>query len=81
MKKTFLAAGLLALIAPLASFASPAEPYHYGQTLDVNQVLSIHEDAAPSCAVVNARLDYLDSHGQPHSLSYQKFASACAEGG
>jgi len=81
MKKRFLTAGLLALIAPLASFAAPAEQYHYGQKLDVKQVLSIHEDASPSCGVVNARMDYLDSQGKPHSLAYQKFASACAEGG
>lgn len=81
MKKRFLTAGLLALIAPLASFAAPAEQYHYGQKLDVKQVLSIHEDASNSCGVVNARMDYLDSHGNPHSLAYQKFASDCADGG
>lgn len=81
MKTLSLAACLLGLAAPLAAFAAPIEVYQYGRKLDVQHVIAIHEDAASACQVVNARMDYLDSHGQPHSLSYQKFSSACAEGG
>lgn len=80
------------LFASLAAFASfgaqaadtqPAEPYHYGQKLDVKRVLAIHEESASpfDCGIVDARMDYLDSNGQPHSLAYRKFATDCNEGG
>ncbi|UCL88343.1 MULTISPECIES: DUF2790 domain-containing protein [Pseudomonas] len=80
------------LFASLAAFASfgaqaadtqPVEQYHYGQKLDVKKVVAIQEEAASpfDCGIVNARMDYLDSHGQPHSLAYRKFATDCNEGG
>lgn len=80
------------LFASLAAFASfgaqaadtqPAEPYHYGQKLDVKRVLAIHEESASpfDCGIVDARMDYLDSNDQPHSLAYRKFATDCNEGG
>ncbi|KAF1057121.1 MAG: hypothetical protein GAK45_02552 [Pseudomonas citronellolis] len=89
MKTLSLAACLLALAAPLAAFAAtdsvPAgtalEQYHYGQKLDVKKVLALHEDTGGDCQVVQARMDYLDSMGQPHSLAYQKFSSICNENG
>jgi len=56
--------------------------YHYGQHLDVQKVLAIHDNNAQSCGVVTAKMDYLDSKGQPHSLQYQTYATgACHEGG
>lgn len=80
------------LFASLAAFASfgaqaadsqPVEQYHYGQKLDVKKVVAIQEEAASpfDCGIVNARMDYLDSQGQPHSLAYRKFATDCNEGG
>ncbi|QRY81707.1 DUF2790 domain-containing protein [Pseudomonas sp. PDNC002] len=80
---------LFAAIAVFASFGAqaadgqPVEQYHYGQKLDVKQVIAIHEEGASpfGCGIVNARMDYLDSHGQPHSLAYRKFATDCNEGG
>ncbi|MDF3933714.1 DUF2790 domain-containing protein [Pseudomonas citronellolis] len=84
MKTLTLAAALFAFAAPLASFAAsapePVQQYHYGQHLDVKKVLALHEDPG-TCQVVQARMDYLDSAGQPHSLAYQKFSSDCNEGG
>lgn len=90
MKATqFGAACLLAAIASFGSFAAqaaddvPVVQYQYGQKLDVSKVLAIHEDSATpfDCGVVNARMDYLDSNGQPHSLSYLKYATNCNDGG
>lgn len=83
------AACLLAAIVSFSSFAVqaaddvPVEQYRYGQTLDVKKVLAIHEDSATSfdCGIVNARLDYLDSNGQPHRLAYRKYATNCNDGG
>ncbi|MBB4862575.1 hypothetical protein HNP46_001419 [Pseudomonas nitritireducens] len=80
---------LFAAIAGFASFGAqaadsqPVEQYHYGQKLDVKRVLAIHEESASpfDCGIVNARMDYLDSSGQPHSLAYRKFATDCNEGG
>lgn len=80
------------LLAATAAFVSlgaqavetpPVEQYHYGQKLDVKKVLAIQEDAGSpfDCGIVNARMYYLDSQGQPHSLAYRKFATACNEGG
>lgn len=80
---------LLAVIAAFASLgaqaadSTPVEQYHYGQKLDVKQVIAIHEDSGSpfNCGIVDARMDYLDSHGQAHSLAYRKFATNCNEGG
>lgn len=85
----FASACLFAALAAFASFGAqaadsqPAEAYHYGQKLDVKQVIAIQEEAASpfDCGIVNARMDYLDSHGQSHSLAYRKFATNCNEGG
>ncbi|WP_152220940.1 DUF2790 domain-containing protein [Pseudomonas sp. SCB32] len=84
--------GSACLLATLAAFASlgaqaadapPVEQYHYGQKLDVKQVIAILEDSGSpfDCGIVNARMDYLDSHGQAHSLAYRKFATQCNDGG
>ncbi|WP_416311130.1 DUF2790 domain-containing protein [Pseudomonas sp. W03] len=84
--------GSACLLAAIATFSSlgaqaadstPVEQYHYGQKLDVKQVIAIHEDSGSpfDCGIVEARMDYLDSHGQAHSLAYRKFATNCNEGG
>lgn len=53
------------------------EAYHYGMKLDIDKVVSLEETPSPLCEVVDARMDYLDSRGQPHSLEYRKHSSAC----
>lgn len=66
-----------------ADSSIPVQNYHYGQHLDVKKVLAIHEDNKnDACGVVTAKMDYLDSKGQPHSVQYQTYATgACHEGG
>ncbi|MHC8407127.1 MULTISPECIES: DUF2790 domain-containing protein [unclassified Pseudomonas] len=54
--------------------------YTYGTHLDIKQVVSLTEDAAPSCGVVNAQMTYLDSSGKTQVLDYRKFADSCNEG-
>ena len=36
-----------------------AHSYTYGSHLDIQKVLSLSEDAEPTCGVVNARMTYL----------------------
>ncbi|MNE11770.1 hypothetical protein D3C80_1045410 [compost metagenome] len=86
--KTLARIGLFATFgfAAFGAFADssvPVQNYHYGQHLDVKKVLSIHENNnGEACGVVTAKMDYLDSKGQPHSLQYQTYATgACHEGG
>ncbi|UII71864.1 DUF2790 domain-containing protein [Pseudomonas sp. HN11] len=47
---------------------------------DIQRVLATVEDGGTSCGIVNARMTYLDSHGQKQVLDYKKFADNCAEG-
>ncbi|WP_210638906.1 MULTISPECIES: DUF2790 domain-containing protein [unclassified Pseudomonas] len=54
-----------------------AQTYAYGSHLDIQKVLSLSEDAAPTCGVVNARMTYLDSAGRKQALDYRKFADNC----
>ncbi len=54
--------------------------YTYGTHLDIKQVVSLTEDAAPSCGVVNAQMTYLDFSGKTQVLDYRKFADSCNEG-
>ncbi|MDH4563952.1 DUF2790 domain-containing protein [Pseudomonas sp. BN411] len=83
MKTLSLSACLLAATFSFASLAAQAagnvtpEPYRYGMHLDINKVVSIHEEPSVLCQVVDARMDYLDSSGQQHSLAYRKLADAC----
>ena len=83
MKILSLSACLLAATFSFASLAAQAaenvtpEPYRYGMHLDISKVVSVHEDLSAVCQVVNARMDYLDSSGQPHSLAYRKLADVC----
>ena len=48
--------------------------------LDIQRVLTTVEDTNGACAIVNAHMTYLDSHGQQQVLDYKKFADNCAEG-
>lgn len=82
--KTFASASLFALLGfgALAAQASSMPmadssvmQYRYGDKLDVKKVLSVSDDQATACGVVNARMDYLDSHGQPRSVAYRSYAT------
>lgn len=54
-----------------------AKTYSYGTHLDIKKVVSLTEDATPTCGVVNAQMTYLDSQGNPRVLDYRKFADGC----
>ncbi|MBT2341595.1 MULTISPECIES: DUF2790 domain-containing protein [Pseudomonas] len=57
-----------------------AHTYTYGTHLDIQKVLSLSEDAAPACGVVNAHMTYLDSAGHHQALDYRKLADNCNDG-
>jgi hypothetical protein len=54
-----------------------AKPYTYGTHLDIKKVVSLTQDAAPSCGVVNAQLTYLDSQSKTRVLDYRKLSDNC----
>lgn len=76
-----LAAATLGSLPARAADTIPVERYHYGMQLDVQKVLAQYEAPAQLCQLVEARMDYLDSQGQRHSLAYPKHASACRDRG
>ncbi|WP_256659496.1 DUF2790 domain-containing protein [Pseudomonas sp. H9] len=72
----------MAAFSALADTSVTPQTYHYGQRLDVQKVLAIQDNSANACGVVTAKMDYLDSKGQPRSVQYQTYATgACHEGG
>lgn len=73
-RNTFIASGLFALLN-IAAFSAQASP-----KLDIQQVLSTIDDGGAACGVVNARMTYLDSHGQKRVFEYMKFADSCSAG-
>ena len=50
-------------------------PYHYGDHLDIKKVVSVKQEDAKTCGVVNTRMDYKDSQGQLHSIDYRSYAT------
>ena len=56
-----------------------AKTYTYGTHLDIKKVVSLQQDATPSCGVVNARMTYLDSQNKTQVLDYSKFSDSCNE--
>ncbi|KFJ92874.1 hypothetical protein JF55_05375 [Pseudomonas sp. 1-7] len=79
---TYLLAAVFSFgsLAVHAADSIPVERYHYDMQLDVQKVLSLHEEPSSGCQVVNARMDYLDSMDQKRSLEYRKLSSSCSEG-
>lgn len=85
-----LLAGLssVALAGPTASAASQVtapqtqpltQEYDYSVKLDIAKVLAVSE--VPNvCAVVPARMTYLDSKGTKHILEYQVMGNGCSNG-
>ncbi|SCW70294.1 MULTISPECIES: DUF2790 domain-containing protein [unclassified Pseudomonas] len=51
--------------------------YTYGTHLDIQKVLSLTEDAEPTCGVVKAHMTYLDSAGHEQALDYRKLSDNC----
>jgi len=69
----------LAHVAIITLFTTPAwaqEPARQAPPADIAKVVSI-EVPAGGCAVVEAKMTYLDSQGQPHSVTYLRQGSDC----
>lgn len=60
--------------ATLAHAETP-ERYHYGMQLDIAQVIS--QTLPQGCEVGEARMVYLDSKGEQHTLIYQRLGNDC----
>lgn len=72
----FAALNICTLSARAEADGSP-HTYTYGTHLDIQKVLSMTEDNAVTCGVVDARMTYLDSAGKTQVLDYRKFADGC----
>jgi hypothetical protein len=72
----FAALNICTLSARAEADVSP-ETYTYGTQLDIKKVLSLKQDATPSCGVVEAQLTYLDSHNKTQVLDYRKLSDNC----
>lgn len=75
----FAALNICTLSARAEADVTP-QTYTYGTHLDIQKVVSLTQDSAPSCGIVNARLTYLDSKGKTQALDYSKFSDDCHEG-
>jgi hypothetical protein len=74
----FAALNICTLSARAEADVTP-KTYTYGTHLDIKKVISMKQDATPSCGIVNAQLTYLDSQGKTQVLDYRKFADGCQE--
>lgn len=75
MKNLFWIAGF-ALFAQLANAAPQPVPYHYGDKLDIAEIVSM-EVPNGGCEVVEAKMTYLDSKGETHVMSYMRQGLDC----
>lgn len=64
----------LACTATLSHAATP-EHYEYGMKLDIAEVIS--QTLPQGCATGEARMVYLDSQGQQHTLIYLRQGENC----
>ncbi|MGE7989612.1 DUF2790 domain-containing protein [Pseudomonas sp. NPDC089554] len=78
----FAVLGLGAIAAQASTLASPQASsdiqvmqYHYGDRLDIKKVVSVTQEDANTCGVVNTRMEYRDSQGQLHGLDYRSYAT------
>lgn len=55
------------------------EQYTYASHPDIAKVISVSE-IPDVCAVVPARMTYLDSKGQQHTMAYQVMGNGCSNG-
>ena len=72
----FAALNICTLSARAEADVTP-KTYTYGTHLDIKKVVSLKQDASPSCGVVNAQLTYLDSQSKTQVLDYRKLADNC----
>ena len=72
----FAALNICTLSARAEADVTP-KTYTYGTHLDIKKVVSLTQDAAPSCGVVNAQLTYLDSQSKTRVLDYRKLSDNC----
>jgi hypothetical protein len=73
----FAALNICTLSARAEADVTPMS-YSYGTHLDIRKVVSLKQDASPSCGVVNAQLTYLDSQSKTQVLDYRKLADNCS---
>ncbi|HCS46522.1 MAG TPA: DUF2790 domain-containing protein [Pseudomonas sp.] len=74
----FAALNICTLSARAEAEVAP-KTYTYGTHLDIKKVISMKQDATPSCGIVDAQLTYLDSQNKTQVLDYRKFADGCNE--
>jgi len=72
----FAALNICTLSARAEADVTP-KTYTYGTHLDIQKVVSLKQDAAPNCGVVDAQLTYLDSQSKTQVLDYRKLADGC----
>ena len=72
----FAALNICTLSARAEADVTP-KTYTYGTHLDIQKVVSLKQDATPSCGVVDAQLTYLDSQNKTQVLDYRKVADGC----
>jgi hypothetical protein len=72
----FAALNICTLSARAEADVTP-KTYTYGTHLDIKKVLSLKQDATPSCGIVDAQMTYQDSQGKTQVLDYLKFADGC----
>ena len=84
MKAVIAIFALLSSVATTVAYAdqgnqqpTPAavEQYHYGMHLDVAKVIS--QTLPQGCETGEARMVYLDSKGEQHTLIYQRLGDDC----
>ncbi|NVZ94450.1 DUF2790 domain-containing protein [Pseudomonas sp. D6002] len=60
-----------------ADTAPVITPYHYGEKMDVQKVLAMHEPDTNVCKVINADIKFVDSQGKVQDVGYRKMSEAC----
>ena len=79
--RTLMLGGALALTAVTgmaqADTAPVVTPYHYGEKMDVQKVLAMHEADTNVCKVINADIKFVDSAGKVQDVGYRKLSDAC----
>ena len=69
---------VLALSALSSLAMADASTYHYGQDLDVAKVVS-QSLPQTGCAVGEAKMVYLDSKGEQHTVTYLRQGENCID--
>ncbi|WP_026077746.1 DUF2790 domain-containing protein [Pseudomonas sp. PAMC 26793] len=79
--RTLMLGAALALTAVTgmaqADTAPVVTPYHYGEKMDVQKVLAMHETDTNECKVIKADIKFVDSQGKVQDVGYRKLSDAC----